>query len=267
MALFDWFAKKRTEVPSVSPPKPTCTCLDESVDRGNQSGFVPQLHTEQQDQSCAAWQKMLDAIDTAAHTKSESLTFDNLTWEEIAQVITLPPEIGTLTAVKHIDLFGSSLVSIPPDIGRMRSLESLNVYRSYRLHYLPFEITRCTRLRSSCISTRALYGNYKYRPHFPELRDSAFCAVTASSGGLDLPSSNNACSLCGTPLGSVNFPRWISLKLTNDVFPLLLIACSEDCLLELPTPPAGYVDHAHQGGDRVQQPGASGFAGSRPRSG
>jgi hypothetical protein len=33
----------------------------------------------------------------------------------------------------------------------------------------PYEITRCTKLDQSSVSTRALYGNYKFRPPFLRL--------------------------------------------------------------------------------------------------
>jgi hypothetical protein len=69
--------------------------------------------------------------------------------------------------VKVLKLYGSALVRIRPEIGEMAALETIDLYTSYRLHWFPFEITRCSRLRDSTVSTRALYGNYKYRPPFP----------------------------------------------------------------------------------------------------
>lgn len=39
-------------------------------------------------------------------------------------------------------LYGSNLVRIPPEIGAMTSLEEFTPYTSYRLHWVPYEITR-----------------------------------------------------------------------------------------------------------------------------
>jgi hypothetical protein len=53
----------------------------------------------------------------------------------------------------------------------MSSLEDFDPYTSHRLHWFPFEITQCTALKDSRISKRALYGNFKYRNPFPDLRN------------------------------------------------------------------------------------------------
>jgi hypothetical protein len=54
-------------------------------------------------------------------------------------------------------------------------------YMSYRLHWSPYEITRGARLNESSVSTRALYGNHKFRPPFPRLAPPQL-----STAGLDL---------------------------------------------------------------------------------
>ena len=64
-------------------------------------------------------------------------------------------------------LYGSNLVRIPAEIGAMTSLEEFTPYTSYRLHWFPYELTRCPRLVRSTVSSSALYGNFKYRPPFP----------------------------------------------------------------------------------------------------
>jgi hypothetical protein len=51
----------------------------------------------------------------------------------------------------------------------MTGLEVFTPYMSYRLHWFPYEITRCPALRDSTVSTRALYGNHKLRPPFRKL--------------------------------------------------------------------------------------------------
>ena len=60
-----------------------------------------------------------------------------------------------------MNLYGSGLVRIPPEVGEMTALEDFDPYTSYRLHWFPFEITRCPKLKDSRVSTRALYGNFK----------------------------------------------------------------------------------------------------------
>jgi hypothetical protein len=39
-----------------------------------------------------------------------------------------------------------------------------------------------------------------------------------------------------------------------DVLPLLVHACSSDCIAALPAPPKNYVDHPHHGGSELVQP-------------
>lgn len=90
--------------------------------------------------------------------------------EERRQVITLPPSVGKLTAVKHLVLYRSNLVRLPAEIGAMASLEVFEPYTSQRLHWFPCELTRCGNLKFSTVSTRLLFGNFKYRPPFPALR-------------------------------------------------------------------------------------------------
>ena len=158
---------------------------------------------------------------------------------------TLPPEIGALKSVRKLCLYGSSLVRIPPEIGDMSSLEEFDCYTSYRLHWLPFEITRCSNLVDSRISTRALYGNYKHRSPFPDLRRESDFLLSIRP---------DTCSVCGSPLGGTYATRWISLNIATDVAPLLVYACSGKCVDSLPTPPDNYVSKPHRGGRSIEQP-------------
>ena len=89
------------------------------------------------------------------------------------QIVTLPPTIAKLKSVKVLYLVGSHLVRIPPEFGELTRLEEFDAYTSYRLHWLPYEITRYRRLKRSRISTLTLYGNYKYRPPFPRLESQS----------------------------------------------------------------------------------------------
>lgn len=45
----------------------------------------------------------------------------------------------------------------------MSALTTFDPYTSRRLHWYPYEITRCANLRDSRVSTRDLYGNFKNR--------------------------------------------------------------------------------------------------------
>jgi hypothetical protein len=110
--------------------------------------------------------------------------FVELSAAERRQVITLPAAIGRLTAVKHLVLYGTNLVRVPPEIGAMTSLEFFEPYQSHRMHWFPYELTRCARLARSTVSARALYGNVKHRPPFPALRPVT-TAGEADFGALD----------------------------------------------------------------------------------
>ena len=51
-----------------------------------------------------------------------------MTPAEWAQITELPKSIGKLKSVKHLILYGSSLVRIPPEIGEMDALEKFTPY-------------------------------------------------------------------------------------------------------------------------------------------
>jgi len=171
-----------------------------------------------------------------------------LTADERAQIVSLPPSIGSLTGVRKVKLYGSHLVRLPPEIGGMSSLQSLDVYTSRRLHFFPYELTRCSKLNDSRVSTRAIYGNHKHRPPFPALAKDhnreALALVTP-----------DACSVCSGLLDrAAVLRRWITLRVATDWLPLLVHACSRACLERLPKPPDGYVPLPHVGGPGVEQP-------------
>jgi hypothetical protein len=181
----------------------------------------------------------------------------DMTPAERADLVTLPSSIARLTKVRHLLLYGSQLVRIPPEIGAMASLEVFEPYTSYSLHWFPYELTRCAHLRDSTVSTRAIYGNFKYRPPFPPLRPRGALA----NAGTDLDpeiwgvDAIAACSVCSGPIDPARFRQvWISLRIATDVLPLLVNACSTACVQALPTPPDGYVQQPHTGGPHLQQP-------------
>ncbi len=234
--------------PPVPPPgpRPTCRCFNLY---GKKHYGLPIFHAEVQDTSCDAWRIVNENIDAAA-TRGDTVLepLAGLDGEQRQQIVTLPASIGRLKEVREIRLYGSHLVRLPPEIAGMAALEYLDVYTSHRLHFFPYEITKCIALKRSRVSTRALYGNYKYRPPFPHLKlpqnRNALLLVTPPS-----------CSVCGRPLtDSAPVRRWITLAVGTDWLPLLVTACSMGCIKALPTPAPDYVQVAHTGGHHIVQP-------------
>ncbi|MEV6605737.1 leucine-rich repeat domain-containing protein [Kutzneria sp. NPDC051319] len=200
------------------------------------------FHPQRQDTDADGWLRLLELIDeAAADGRPEFAPLRELTEEQRGQVIELPPTIGRLTDVRKLVLYGSNLRSVPPEIGAMAGLWEFDPYTSYWLHWFPYEITRCPNLVASTVSTRALYGNVKFRMPFPALDGTKHVTAT--------------CSVCDGPIRQVH-QVWISLAVATDVLPLLVNACSPECVAALPRPPEGYVPTAHTGGLRVKQPPA-----------
>jgi hypothetical protein len=224
----------------------SCDCFDQYTTP--EKWPEVKFHAEKQDTECDAWKHLLDLIEEAAADGREE--FDprrKMTWEEWTQIVTLPPTISKLKSVRHLMLYGSFLVRIPPEIGEMTNLELFDPYTSHRLHWFPYEITHCENLLGTRVSTRALYGNYKYRPLFPKLQPGR-----NSTKGIDLDNlplemwgveSIRTCSICNRSLESLGlYQVWISLVVAKepmvpDVLPLLVNACSEECIHKLPKPP------------------------------
>ncbi|MBL7258894.1 leucine-rich repeat domain-containing protein [Paractinoplanes lichenicola] len=208
-----------------------------------------EFHPEQQDTNAPGWLHLLEIIDEAvADGREKFRPLDELDAEERRQVITLPAAIGRLTKVKHLVLYGSNLVRIPPEIGGMTALAWFEPYTSHRLHWFPYELTRCANLRHSTVSTRALYGNYKFRPPFPALRP-----VTPATEPLGADHVTS-CSVCDGPLTDGLRQVWLTRAVGSDVLPLLVNACSEACVEALPPGRANYVPTPHRGGPGVVQP-------------
>ncbi|MEV6237872.1 leucine-rich repeat domain-containing protein [Lentzea sp. NPDC051838] len=215
------------------PARDSCTCLARPY---RTIGF----HAERQDTTAPGWVRLLELIDeAAADGRTLFKPLAEMSAEERRQVITLPATIAKLTAVEHFVLYGSNLVRIPPEIGAMTNLTLFEPYTSYRLHWFPYEITRCAKLADSTVSTRALYGNYKYRPPFPATSDSA----DSTDGDV------RGCSVCDGPVTRLH-QVWITLAVGTDYLPLLVNACSADCVAALPPPAKGYAPTPHTGGSQ-----------------
>jgi hypothetical protein len=215
------------------------------------------FHSEIQDTQSEGWTRLLELVEiAAADGREEFAPLHEMPLHAQSQVITLPSTIGKLKAVRRLLLFASFLVRIPPEIGDMKNLVEFDTYTSYRLHWYPYEITRCTKLDETRVSTRALYGNFKFDAPFPRLE-----TPLASTPGVDLANlpperygapTTTTCSVCRRPLAQTGLHQvWISLIVGTDVLPLLVNACSLDCVARLPPAPSGYVAGPHTGGPSV----------------
>jgi len=204
------------------------------------------LQTEVQETDSHAWNSLEAYIAKVREEGSDELNpMVGIGSEKWEQIVTLPKSIGTLKSVKVLSLHGGHLVRIPPAIGDMTNLEEFDPYTSRCLHWIPYEITRCKHLTRSRVSTRCLYGNYKYRPPFPRLPQILPVLAPAT------------CSVCGGPFSQEQLHQvWISLRVATDVLPLLVHACSEKCIENLPKPASGYVQRPHFGGLGLEQPPA-----------
>lgn len=238
-----------------------CKCFHAGFGPRERRRRLLYLHADSQDTECDAWKRLLDLVEAAAvDGREEFAPLRGWSEAERSQILTLPATVGKLKAVKTLNLYGSYLVRLPPEVGEMASLETFLPYTSYRLHWFPYELTRCRHLRESTVSTRAVYGNYKYRPPFPRVDHGAETGPgRKESERLPLKrwprSPTRPCSVCGTPFEDRRRHRvWVSLRVATDVLPLLVNACSDECVGRLPAPPDGYVRAPHKGGEQVQQP-------------
>lgn len=212
-----------------------CHCLDAQYKKCKWTELP--FHEDLQDTTCDAWLSLEQYIrEIVANGGDEFNPLAMIGPERWERVVTLPPSIAYLKSVKFVTLYGSHLVRIPPEIGEMSSLEEFDAYTSYRLHWFPYEITRCQKLSSSRISTRALYGNYKYHAAFPHLPARIPELVPSH------------CSVCGEEFVRNTHQVWISLLVGTDVLPLLVNACSKECIKALPAPAKGYLPRPHRGG-------------------
>jgi hypothetical protein len=230
-----------------------CSCFDQGHVQPPGKGV--RFHSERQDTSAPGWLHLLALIDEAAADGREVFKpLVEMSPEERRQVITLPRSIGKLTTVKHLVIYRSNLVRLPAEIGAMASLELFEPYTSHRLHWFPYELTRCKNLRDSTVSTRSVFGNFKYRPPFPALRQEPLPPGDLDPGlwGADRITS---CSVCDGPIGERGIHQaWLSAWVATDVLPLLVNACSDACVEALPQGAERHVRVPHSGGRGVIQP-------------
>ncbi len=257
----DWLAAIETERAHLyadPPARPDCRCFVGLFYPEDKKALPPpELHAEPQDTECGAWKRLCEVVERAADDgRAEFAPLRELQPGDREHIVTLPPTIARLKRVRRFVLYGSHLVRIPPEIGEMDALEAFEPYTSYRLHWFPYEITRCKRLNNSRVSTRALFGNYKYHPPFPRLTPGAF-AGRAEPRELPLACGAptvRACSVCAKPFEDRREHRvWVTLGVGTDALPLLVNACSEGCVRALPKPLTGYTNRPHRGGTSRQQ--------------
>jgi hypothetical protein len=237
----------------------TCDCFDQY--RVAPQPVETRFHDETQDVECDAWKQLLERIEKAAADGTKEFIPLNVPMEERRQIVTLPPTIAKLKSVTRLVLYETWLVRIPPEIGEMENLEEFEPYCSHCLHWFPYELTRCRKVKSTCVSTRSLYGNFKIRPPFPKLQPPV-----ASTTGLDLDNLSPglfgvermvACGVCGTSLHKTGLTQlWVSALVGTDAWPLLVNACSEFCVRRLPPGADNHVATPHGGGVEVHQPPA-----------
>ncbi len=204
------------------------------------------VENDVQNKSSLAWEKICEYVEIIAKEERDEFSpSEYLGAELFGQIHTLPKTISKLKKVKKIWLYGSQLRRIPPEIGEMESLEYFDPYTSYQLHWFPYEITKCKKLKDSRVSTRALYGNYKYRRPFPDL----------SENPVRYDSEILTCSVCKKEISYRETNQlWISLGVGTDVLPLLVNLCSKECESNLPKPSDNYLQHPHKGGKSLKQP-------------
>jgi hypothetical protein len=204
-------------------------------------GF-PKIKQDVQDRSSEAWMKLCAYIDLVmSEEREEFRPAEGIGQELYRQIYTLPASIAQMKKVKQVNLYGSMLKRIPPEIGQMDALETFSSYTSYDLHWYPYEIIHCRQLRSSMVSTRALYTHIKGKRGFPDLHNNPVRYYGESL----------QCSVCRKEIDYQQTNQlWISLQVGSDVLPLLANICSKECELLLPRPPEGYVLFPHKGGDR-----------------
>lgn len=229
-----------------APPSPSflpypCDCLAEHVQQG--AAFSPTLHTEAQDESAVGWLQLTVMIEELARSGAEHLAPGAyIAWKHWQHVITLPREVAALKRVRELHAYGSNLRRLPPEIAQMSFLRKVDIYTSYALHWLPYEITRCV-LHSTRMSTRTLYGNKKTRLPFPRL-----------SGPVDVLLSET-CSVCELPFeGRLPQVYWTTQRIGTDDVPLLIHGCSKSCIDSVPSAPPGYVARPHKGGSESTLP-------------
>jgi hypothetical protein len=213
---------------------------------GNVNYTTSIIQNDVQDRNSEAWKKLCEYVELVSDKGIDEFSPREFLGNELfSEIFTLPESIGKLKKVKKIWLYGSNLKRIPPEIGEMKSLEYFDPYTSYDLHWFPFELYNCKKLKDSRVSTRTLYGNFKNRLNFPDLKNNP----------VRYEGETVKCSICSKEISYDQTNQlWITLELGTDAIPLLANLCSSNCESKLPMPPKGYVQYPHKGGQDLKQP-------------
>lgn len=171
------------------------------------------------------------------------------------QADALPRAVYKFRNLRRLVCYGSKITHVSPQVALLRNLKEFIPYTSYGLHWLPFEI-RHTRTRKAHISRRALYGFLEYRQHrslnpvprLPWPRGAKALTEIAARvvlghglherEELTLPMleylrTAHRCSYCRGPYWDTFYPCWTFW--TWDRVPLLALACSVECALQVQT--------------------------------
>ena len=207
---------------------------------------ISNIENNVQDRNSFAWKKLCEYVSkVATENREEFSPLEELGQELFSQIYTLPESISKLKKVKKVWLYGSKIKRIPPEIGEMESLEYFDPYTSYDLHWFPYEIINCKKLKDSRVSTRALFGNFKNRMKFPLLTHNPVRHFGETV----------KCSNCKKEISYEQTNQlWISLRVGTDTLPLLANLCSTECEEKLPKPEIGYIQFPHKGGSELKQP-------------
>ena len=266
MGFFFRNRKARQRTPSESPVAPhnyaSCRCFqeyypwekqvyeadsDEELERrmeGSPAWSESAFHLDPPFNSLRSWEIAQEIIDAHARKGSKELNLGKIMdRSDFMNLNTLPDNIGTLKDLEKLTLYGSNISSIPRAIAGCKKLQSFEPYTSYRLDWFPYEMKKCQKLAKSCISIRALYGNYKLRAPFPDLTKLRWAWLPGT----------DYCSICeGKSRPTEQY--WLSQRVGTDVIPLLVSVCSEDCLEKAGSGEEGYVSKPHKGGLSLVQP-------------
>ncbi|MGZ3148263.1 leucine-rich repeat domain-containing protein [Lentzea chajnantorensis] len=194
-----------------------CRC----VDRTRQ---LVRFHPDRQNPASPGWLHLLEVVEeAAADGRALFRPLRELSPVEQHQIITLPPTIAKLTAVEVLDLRGSNLVRVPPEIGAMTSLRRFDPHTSHRLHWFPYELTRCRNLTESRVSADALYADHVFPVLVPPTTD-----LSRLDPGTHGTEHVRACSVCDGPVTELH-QRWVVRHVAEALVPLLANTCSPAC--------------------------------------
>ncbi len=206
------------------------------------------FHFDKYAETQRAWDIVEEVFYKAAKKGTKRLILsEHMDKTDFKALNTLPSSIANLKDLTELQIYRSQISYLPREIMHCKNLRIFTPYTSYRLHWFPYEITKCQLLKTT-ISTRALYGNYKLRTPFPDLRQRAW----------EWPNKENFCSVCLKKSDQLS-QYWISQRIGTDVVPLLASVCDSFCLSALGDPAPQHVPYPHEGGPLLTQPAPSSF--------